>query len=42
MTANPIHEALHVLTTHGGVRLLESADDAERGEFEARELLDAE
>lgn len=36
---NSIQETLHVLATHGGVRLLESARDAERGEFEARELL---
>ncbi|PPJ24002.1 type II toxin-antitoxin system prevent-host-death family antitoxin [Nocardia nova] len=37
---NSIQETLYVLATHGGVRLLESAREAQRGEIEARELLD--
>ncbi|MFD3706714.1 type II toxin-antitoxin system Phd/YefM family antitoxin [Nocardia sp. NPDC058658] len=37
---NSIQETLYVLSTHGGVRLLESARDARDGKFEARELID--
>lgn len=37
---NAIEETLYVLATHGGVRLLEAARDAEQGRFEAHELLD--
>ncbi|MEV0030655.1 type II toxin-antitoxin system Phd/YefM family antitoxin [Nocardia sp. NPDC050793] len=37
---NSIQETLYVLATHGGVRLLESAQEARRGDVEVRELID--
>jgi antitoxin YefM len=37
---NSIQETLYALATHGGVRLLESARDAEERRFETQELLD--
>ncbi|WP_067858547.1 type II toxin-antitoxin system Phd/YefM family antitoxin [Nocardia shimofusensis] len=37
---NSMQETMYVLATHGGVRLLESAREAQRGEFETHELMD--
>ncbi|WP_040794214.1 type II toxin-antitoxin system Phd/YefM family antitoxin [Nocardia higoensis] len=37
---NSMQETMYVLATHGGVRLLESAQEAQWGEFEAHELID--
>lgn len=37
---NSMQETMYVLDTHGGVRLLESVLEAQRGEFEAHELID--
>ena len=37
---NSIQETVYVLSTHGGVRLLESARAAEQGDHEAHDLVD--
>ncbi|WP_067886621.1 type II toxin-antitoxin system Phd/YefM family antitoxin [Nocardia vaccinii] len=37
---NSLQETLYVLSTHGGVQLLASAEAARRGETEFHELLD--
>lgn len=35
-----MQETMYVLATHGGGRLLESAREAQQGEFETHELID--
>ncbi len=37
---NSLMETLYVLRTHGGMRLLQSAEDARAGRTEAHPLLD--
>ncbi|MEU4342421.1 type II toxin-antitoxin system Phd/YefM family antitoxin [Nocardia sp. NPDC023852] len=37
---NSLMETLYVLRTHGGVQLLQSAEDARSGRTEAHELID--
>jgi antitoxin YefM len=37
---NSLQETLYVLATHGGARLLDSAEAARRGDTEAHELID--